>query len=113
MFATDQSMHTHTKKLIKALDQLASLLEIQGEHLWSEWMRRSQSMLSNGDSAGIDYLLGAYGGMGSFNDLVFGLNQASGDNSQTNKLDSNHQLENLRHQAWLLAQKIKRSAGGV
>ena len=67
-----QNMTTKTQELLVTLEKLASLLSSDGERNWSAWMLRAKSQLENSDYSGVEYLLSAYGGMGSFNDFVAG-----------------------------------------
>lgn len=64
-------MGQKTEELIDVLDQLVKVLESDGEMHWSRWMRKARALLIDSDYSGITYLLSAYGGTGSFNDLVF------------------------------------------
>lgn len=64
--------------LIDVLDALIQVLEQDGDTHWSAWMRRAKSRLAQGDDRGADDLLGAYGGMGSFNDLILGQSYQDG-----------------------------------
>jgi hypothetical protein len=62
------------------------------------------------DYSGIEYLLSAYGGMGSFNDLVLGQTLANGRFEwKRGHIELNDRLGALRSRAWELAQAIKRS----
>ena len=47
------------------------LLDHSGDGHWAEWMRRSAAEIRVGDGHGVSRVLRAYGGIGSFNDLVF------------------------------------------
>ena len=58
------------QELIEVLAKLADLLEINGGQHWRAWLLRAKARLENSDYSGIEYLLQAYGGMGSFNDFV-------------------------------------------
>lgn len=57
-------------KLIADVDALVACLDSVGERGWSQHFRRARVDLANGDSYGLERILAAYGGMGSFNDLV-------------------------------------------
>ena len=55
---------------------LAVILELQrelhrvGERTWADWLQRAAAQVAGGDSNGVDRIVTAFGGMGSFNDLV-------------------------------------------
>jgi hypothetical protein len=83
------------QELIRILTGMISLLEKEGETHWSEWMAKAKARLEDLDYSGIEYLLRAYGGMGSFNDLMV-------------SPERQDRLEAFRTQAWELATEIKR-----
>jgi hypothetical protein len=96
------------QKLTKVLDELIKLLEASGEKHWANWMLEAKNNLSN--DYGIEHILAAYGGMGSFNDLIIYCKTENGclkwslsDRMRNNKLDK------LRNQAWELADHIRRN----
>uniref|UniRef100_A0A973ZZ61 DUF6966 domain-containing protein n=1 Tax=Bradyrhizobium septentrionale TaxID=1404411 RepID=A0A973ZZ61_9BRAD len=84
-------------ELIAVLDRLAALLREDkwGSH-WADWMEKSRREIADSDFHGIERLLSAYGGMGSFNDLV--------------SLSSSNEIDRLRTQARELAILIKNNA---
>lgn len=101
-------MDSSTKELIHTLGELADLLETDGGRHWSAWMRRAQSLLNDSDYSGAEYLLSAYGGMGSFNDLILGQSQSNGQFAwKAGHIESNERLDKLRSKAWELAQRVK------
>jgi hypothetical protein len=51
------------------LDEAITLLDHNGIDQWATWMRRGAEGLRANDRASLDYILGAYGGMGSFTDF--------------------------------------------
>jgi len=57
-------------ELRRHLAGLIAILDEERDSHWSRWMRDSDSMLAKGDLEGITHFLGAFGGMGSFNDLA-------------------------------------------
>lgn len=87
-------MGSKTQELIQILGEIIFLLEKEGETHWCGWMRKTKERLEGLDYSGIETLLSAYGGMGSFNDLI---------------VDPKHQdnFEALRTRAWELAEEIK------
>lgn len=58
-------------RLLATLDDAAALLVEHGEHGWAAWLEGDRRRIAQGDLAGLDHLLAAFGGMGSLNDLVF------------------------------------------
>lgn len=57
------------KELIGTLEQLINILDVDGHPHWSKWMRTAKALLVNSDFHGVEKVLSAYGGMGSFNDV--------------------------------------------
>jgi hypothetical protein len=66
----DQEADLHLAALEGVLDETIGLLERYGEDRWAAWLRTSRRRLAAGDAYGLDHLLQAFGGMGSFNDLA-------------------------------------------
>jgi hypothetical protein len=56
--------------LKSSLDQTIALLREHGERHWLSWAERCRHEVDAYDAAAFDHILGAYGGMGSFNDLL-------------------------------------------
>lgn len=56
-------------QLCALLATLVEVLDDEGDAHWASWMRTSREMISDADPAGVDHFLGAFGGMGSFNDV--------------------------------------------
>lgn len=90
-----------TEKLIKVLDELVPLLRDLDHSHWSEWMAESARRLRRDDFSGVVHLLSAYGGMGSFNDIlpcILGRSR----HAETERAHS------LRSEALDLAERIRR-----
>ncbi|MHC8401677.1 DUF6966 domain-containing protein [Pseudomonas sp. MDT1-17] len=103
-------MGPKTEELICVLDQLATALESDGDARWSLWMRKARALLLDSDYSGITYLLSAYGGMGSFNDLILGQSYDDGVVSwKSGHVELNEKFDKLRNEAAQLADEIKRS----
>jgi hypothetical protein len=79
--------------LTATLDSLGGLLRSSGWTFWAEWIESSRDRIQRGDGYGLDYLLSAYGGMGSLNDLDLA--------SETD------QLRALKSEAWSLATELR------
>ncbi|MBK5302182.1 MULTISPECIES: DUF6966 domain-containing protein [Gammaproteobacteria] len=103
-------MGPKTEQLICVLDQLAVLLESDGATHWSQWMRKARAHLLNADYYGIEYLLSAYGGMGSLNDLILGQRSVDGVFAwKPGHVELNEKFDSLRGEAATLANAIKRA----
>ena len=103
-------MTTKLDELLNILEEIIQILESDGEEHWSNWMRRSRARLLNSDYSGIEHLLSAYGGMGSFNDLVICQSYENGQfHWKEGYVEKNNQLDELRSKAWELADHIKRN----
>ena len=96
------------QKLTKVLNELIKLLEASGEKHWANWMLEAKNNLSN--DYGIEHILAAYGGMGSFNDLIIYRKTKNGrlKRSISNQM-RNNKLDRLRNRAWELADHIRRN----
>ncbi|MDP7281080.1 MAG: hypothetical protein QGG39_14530 [Candidatus Poribacteria bacterium] len=93
---------------MKILDQIIDSLEEDGESHWLEYMTTTRKLLLKADRSGIEYLLGAYGGMGSFNDLVIGQSKAHGVfQRKPSAQENNGKLASLRSRAYELAGMIR------
>ena len=101
-------MGPQTAKLIGILEEIIRVLDSDGENHWRKWMASARSRLVNSDYSGIEYLLDAYGGMGSFNDLIIGQSMVGGRFSwKLGAEKANDKLDALRGEAYELAQYIK------
>jgi hypothetical protein len=89
-------MGPKTKELIEVLDRLVQMLDDDGQEHWCDWMSQARTWLIESDFNGIEKVLLAYGGMGSFNDIYL--------SKLTRK---NHCFSVLRTRAWELATEIK------
>ena len=63
-------MGSKTQLLCDRLQETIMLLERVNEHYWADWLKVALSRIENDDFSGIPYLIAAYGGMGSFNDIL-------------------------------------------
>ncbi len=62
-------MGTKTDELITILAETIILLRKYGVSHWADWLEKDMMLLEKSDFYGIEHLLSAFGGMGSFNDL--------------------------------------------
>ncbi|KII33776.1 DUF6966 domain-containing protein [Pseudomonas fluorescens] len=103
-------MGPKTEELICVLDQLAAMLESDGDTHWSLWMRKARARLMDSDNSGIEYLQSAYGGMGSFNDLILGQSDENGVLCwKPGHVELNERFDELRNEAAKLVELIKRT----
>ena len=92
-------------ELVEVLDLLIKLLADDGEEFWREWLQTARRQIANRDIAGVEKMLEAYGGMGSFNDLeIF---QDSGCRRPRFE-EANNQLRLFQNEAYGLATAIMR-----
>ena len=97
-------------QLIEALDELIDLLASDGETHWKKWMSGAKNRIERRDAGGLDRILSAYGGMGSFNDLVLGQSTVGGKfplKPNANKL--NESLSRLSTRIYELTQELRRA----
>lgn len=105
-----KNMGPKTKELVEVLAKLEALLDSDGEQHWRAWLLRAKTRLEASDYSGVEYLLRAYGGMGSFNDFVAA--QCFEDGQFTWKpgyVELNDEIDALRSKAWELATDIRRN----
>jgi hypothetical protein len=99
-------MGPKTATLCNRLDETISLLESVGESHWTGWLRKAVSQIRDSDFAGIEHLGRAFGGMGSFNELVL----SGHGESARNESQVNARLYALRTELYDLVQQIKQEA---
>jgi len=96
----------NVQRLSGALLRVVALLKTHGEKRWAFKIEGYLESLRAGDLSAIDSILGTYGGMGSFNDLV--LCAENGHQIEATKTISvNNQLSRLRTETWELATTIR------
>lgn len=82
-------------RLLALLDEGITLLHQHGESRWARWMRTVRAEVQMHDAHGLQRLLQAYGGMGSFNDVV--LTHLNGHQIDTKQeRTANERLDALR-----------------
>jgi hypothetical protein len=97
-------MTSSIQELCDRLEETILLLDGVHASFWADWLRRDLKLIRNDNFDGIDHLREAFGGMGSFNDLL--LHTANGhtiDESNSNEL--NDQLDLLRSQIYELVEE--------
>ena len=98
-------MHPNIKILAQYLDQAEALLLRYGQVQWADWLRKDARLIRALDFYGIEHLLAAYGGMGSFNDVVLQRND-SGTLARIDA-DDNENFDKLRGEIYSLARRLK------
>lgn len=96
---TDPDFDARLARLIKSLDETVNLLLNHGESHWFRWATSCRAALHNNDAAAFDRVLGAFGGMGSFNDLwILRINGHAVEPDQESTV--NARLTGLRSAIW-------------
>jgi Domain of unknown function (DUF6966) len=92
--------------LKSSLDQTITLLREHGERHWLSWAERCRHELDVYDAAAFDHILGAYGGMGGFTDLLnLGRNEHLVEPER--EADVNDRLGHLRTAIWTTATALR------
>jgi len=102
-------MGPKTTVLCDRLEETIQLLDSAKASFWAVWLRNALNLIQAGDYAGIEHLQRAYGGMGSFNDLVL----AAINGRQVSDKDReaiNRKLDNLRTELYELVEFIRHNA---
>ncbi len=103
----DPGLNEQAQALCQVLRELIELLDADNETHWRGWMAKALSDLEANKLRGAQHLKDAYGGMGSFNDLVIG-QRMEGDSFvwAPNAKSANDQLNARRSQAYVLVTEI-------
>lgn len=88
----DDEFEESYEELKRCLAQMIELLHEAGEDRWARWFERAQAGLLVVDRYSFGAIMSAYGGMGSFNDLIL-----------------DEPLETLSSRCWTLARDMSRS----
>ncbi len=97
-------MGPKTEELVSVLDELICLLGSDNETHWSGWMSKAKGLILESDLSGVKLVLGAFGGMGSFNDLIIGQSIENGKLVWISDAElKNQRLRSLRTKAFELA----------
>lgn len=98
-------MGAKTQQLLKMLDDITALLEAYGENHWARWIGDDASRLRSGDLTAISHFLGAFGGMGSLNDLT--ICPENGHRvTEAETSAANERLSKALSEAWSLARML-------
>lgn len=106
VYASNVAKHPHAD-LIRALDDAIRILTTAGEEHWRSWLERDRRLVAEGDAYGVEHLMNAFGGMGSFNDLMLtAANGHSGTDQELCEMDD--RLHELRDQIWTACRSLQR-----
>jgi hypothetical protein len=95
------------QQLILLLEEMIPLLRSYNMTHWPGWLESGLRSLRDGDPDGADHLLMAYGGMGSFNDLI--ICPENGHDIDRDAIEPvNRRLDELRAKSYVLARRISR-----
>jgi hypothetical protein len=93
-------------ELCDCLRTAAALLARVDQPRWAAWLGEALARIERHDLTGIDYLLAAYGGMGSFNDLtIVAADGAPGAGEDAD--DADERLDVLRSRMHALARALR------
>ncbi len=82
-------------RLVTNLVTAEALMRDHDREFWARWMAESRRQIVAHDARGLSHLLGAFGGMGSFNDVLF--HSLNGDELPPEVIDRlNRELASLR-----------------
>ena len=102
-------MGPKTRELIAELEACSALLKSCSEAHWAAWLDDCASRLQRGDFSGIERFEGAFGGMGSINDLL--LHPINGHTLPESEVDTyNQKLRGYLSRAGSLAGYVRRNA---
>lgn len=94
-------------QLAQRTEETAAFLARYGVQSWADWLAADAVRIRQRDFSGVEHLLSAYGGMGSFTDVWIcpenGHSIEAADVPAVNK-----ELDRLRSQLYSLATKLRR-----
>lgn len=92
--------------LLADLDRAIGILEKAGETFWQEWLRRGRDQIASGDRRGVEHLLRAFAGEGTFNG--FRLTQSLGFETREQRERADERLWGLRESIWRRCRELQR-----
>lgn len=98
-------MRSKTEELIDSLEKVVQLLQAHDVNYWSTELIKSKNYIASGDLRGVEQLLKAYVGLGSFNDFAFSDSHVN----QHELLSANHELRFLKEAIYQLANEIRQN----
>lgn len=103
----DDGEYDDVDKLLESLTEAIALLRKVKESGWADWLEKNHARIVRRDFSGVEGLLGGFGGMGSFNDLV--LHPLNGHELGEQEITPiNAHLRKLSNALYLRAVAIKR-----
>ncbi|TWH98876.1 hypothetical protein IP90_03274 [Luteimonas cucumeris] len=107
-----KTVHPDIVDLANRIDAAATLLRSFGEQPWSSWLAKDAATIRNLNLRGVEHFLGAFGGMGSINDLV--ICPVNGHKITEQQVDAaNNELRSMLSEAAVLARKLYAEESGV
>ncbi|MEV4536543.1 hypothetical protein AB0J82_22425 [Asanoa sp. NPDC049518] len=103
---SDSDFDARLAGLIASVDEAAALLRERGEGHWLAWLVRCRAELVAHETAVFDHILAAFGGMGSFNDLLILAVNGHAVRPDQEKV-VNERLGDLRHLIWTDATDLR------
>jgi len=95
-------------ELLPILAEMLLILERVGEEHWRVWVLERRAEIESWDEQGVRRLLGGYGGMGSFNDIV--IHPLNGHSLALDEVAAtNDRFDRLRSEAYRHAQELIRT----
>jgi len=102
-------MGPKTTELVNQLDECAAFLKACSEVKWAQWLEKCSSLLKSGQISGIDHFHGAFGGMGSANDIV--LHPMNGHTIEESEINAaNEKLRAYFSTIGKLAEEVRKNA---
>jgi len=93
--------------LLQTIEAIIEVLRDDDETHWATYMDEVRSLILQADRRGVKKLLGAYGGMGSFNDLVLGHRMVDGEAVVRDDMAAlNDRLDALRTSAYTQGKEL-------
>jgi hypothetical protein len=100
-------MADEVDKLMERLSETITFLRKYKENSWADWLQQDHDWIAQRNFRGVQHLLNAFGGMGSFSDLL--IHPANGHELQEDEVvPVNKRLNALCGELYELAAKIKR-----
>jgi hypothetical protein len=98
-------MPSEIDMLVEWLLEAETLLRTYGETHWANWLANDAKRISRRDGFGLEHLLSAYGGMGSFNDVA--LQKIGNGASVRLPHDDNERFDKLRGEIHDTAKRLR------
>jgi hypothetical protein len=99
-------MADEVDELMKRLSETITFLRKYKENSWADWLQQDHDWIAQRNFRGVQHLLNAFGGIGSFSDLL--IHPANGHELQEDEVvPVNKRLNALCGELYELAAKIK------